>query len=87
MFHSSLIPLGFFSSLLVGFCTYFALHQYGYSPAESVAGAQTVTLIVNVIVGVPKNLIVGDILSLIFVRPISALATIALVGHCFGVSA
>lgn len=85
MFHSSFVPIAFPISLVIGLLSYGVIHGLGFSAADSASAAQTVTVLANVVIGIPKNLIVGDILSLIFVRPLSAFAAVSLIGHMAGV--
>ncbi|MEY2883647.1 MAG: hypothetical protein RL490_1371 [Pseudomonadota bacterium] len=84
MFHSSVVPVALPLSLVIGIIFYSIFNSLGSDPVTSVAAAKTMLSITNVLVGIPKNLIVGDILSLLFVRPLSLVAGLSIIGAMVG---
>ena len=82
--HSSLVPIALPLSVAIGAGSYFTLHAMGARPQEAVVIAEWIGGLVNVAIGVPKNLILGDLLSLILVRPLSAWGTVAAIAAIGG---
>ena len=77
MFHSSAVPIALPLSVMIGLGFYVFFHDScDMDIASSMALAKIACGISNLSIGIPKNVILGDILSLIFVRPISLIVAI-----------
>jgi hypothetical protein len=84
MFHSSAVPIALPASVIIGLIFYGIFHSLDPNMADSVFAAKLCTAIINLMIGIPKNAIAGDILSLIIVRPISLIAALSIVRHVIG---
>ena len=76
MFHSSFIPIALPSSLLVSGLIWYALKLIGVSDHDTLVFTLWGGGLINVAIGLPKNIYLGDFLSLLVVRPISLLVTV-----------
>jgi hypothetical protein len=81
MFHSSVVPIALPVSVITGLIFYSIAHSLGLDAMNIITATKIFTAAVNLIVGIPKNAITGDILSLIFVRPISLIAALIIIQH------
>jgi hypothetical protein len=81
MFHSSIVPIALPISVITGLIFYGIAHSLGLNTIDIVTSTKICTAIVNLAVGIPKNVIFGDVLSLIFVRPISLIAALMIIQH------
>ncbi len=84
MFHSSVVPIALPVSLILGMMFFTMFNRMDLDPASSLAAAKIATGLVNVAIGIPKNLVAFDILSLLLVRPVSLVAAVGLVGWLAG---
>ena len=84
MFHSSAIPIALPVSVIIGLIFYGIFHSLDPNVADSIYAAKLCTAIVNLLIGIPKNAIAGDILSLIIVRPISLIAALSIIRYMTG---
>ena len=75
--HSSLVPVALPVSLGIGVGIVFVLHALGASLPQALAIATWVGGVLNVAIGLPKNLLTGDVLSVLLVRPLSLWAVLA----------
>lgn len=81
--HSSLVPVALPVSLAASLGTVLALHALGASLPQALTIATWVGGVLNVAIGLPKNLVMGDVLSVLLVRPLSLwgmLAALAAIG-------
>jgi hypothetical protein len=85
MFWSSTLPVALPISVLSGILFFVGFHDLGFDIPTSIIAAKICAGLVNLAIGVPKNALSADILSLVFIRPLSLLAAVALVGHAAGV--
>ncbi len=69
--HSSIAPVALAASVCAGCLTFSVMHDSGMDAKSALVAAQWVTGIVNLGLGVPKNVLLGDFVSLLFVRPAS----------------
>lgn len=83
MAHSSLIPLGLPLGLIAGCITYGIVRASGAEVAESVMIAKWAGFKINLLVGGVKNVLMLDVISLMLMRPASALATLWAVAAIF----
>lgn len=82
--HSSIVPIALPISLVAGAIVFqIARHIPGISIAAALSFTQWTAGILNVAIGLPKNLLVADFVSAIFVRPLSLWGTVALLAHFF----
>ena len=80
MGHSSVVPIALPVSIVIGLLFYSFFHTTcGMDIGASIVAAKVACGVVNVAIGIPKNLILGDILSLLFVRPVSLAAAVSVV--------
>ncbi len=84
MFHSSLVPIALPSSLLLAVLMYYFFCLF--MPSRD---ALSISLwgagFANVLIGIPKNVMLGDVLSLVFARPLSLLLTLAFIKFGYNV--
>jgi hypothetical protein len=81
MFHSSVVPIALPISVITGLIFYGIFHSLGLNTVNVITATKACTAIVNLAVGIPKNAIAGDILSLIFVRPVSLITALIIIQH------
>lgn len=79
MAHSSILPIALPVSLLLGGTSY-AVAAVVVDHDTALGFAKWVAGISNVTIGVAKNMMLADFISLILVRPLSLLATIVILG-------
>lgn len=75
MFHSSFVPIALPSSLLLAVVMYYFLCLF-IPPRDAISITLWGAGFANVLIGVPKNIMLGDFLSLVIVRPLSLVLTI-----------
>ena len=80
-FHSVVIaePVANLAGLIGGLASYQIFHLVGAAQSTEVAAAVATAALVNVALGAKINLFMLDLLSLVVVRPISALSCAAIV--------
>ena len=73
MAHSSFVsePAALLSGLLAGFAGYALAHLAGADPALEMSVATACSVLANVAVGAPINLVALDFLTLLVARPLS----------------
>lgn len=81
VFHSSVVPIALPISVITGVIFYGIAHSLGLNTIDIITSTKICTAIVNLAVGIPKNAVFGDVLSLIFVRPISLIAALMIIQH------
>jgi hypothetical protein len=81
MFHSSVVPIALPISVITGLIFYGISHNLGLNAMNVITATKVCTAIINLAVGIPKNAITGDILSLIIVRPISLITALIIIQH------
>jgi hypothetical protein len=80
MGHSSIVPIALPISIVIGVAFYSFFHgSCGMDPASSIVLAKIACGVANLGIGIPKNALLGDILSLVAVRPISLVAAVTAV--------
>lgn len=75
--HSSLVPIALIGSTIAGVVSYNMAVGGGATPEDALTTAKWVAGILNVVIGVPKNLIMLDFVSLLLARPTSLVAVVA----------
>lgn len=73
--HSSLIPVGLPTGLVTGYLSYHLCHALGADPAHALSIGRCAGVLASVAAGGVKNVLLGDLLSLLIARPASALAS------------
>jgi hypothetical protein len=81
MGHSSVVPIALPISIVIGVAFHGFFHgSCGMDAASSLVLAKIACGVANLGIGIPKNALLGDILSLLAVRPLSLVAAVSAVG-------